>query len=419
MSGRIARTWGHIRRTPGFGRDVLTIVVTVAVGLGVTGYLLVAQRADWPWADDYTFHARFAEAPAISPGNGQEVRIAGVPVGEITDASVSDDGEADLTMVLEPEYTVYQDARLVLRPKSPLNEMYVELDPGTEKAGELEEGETLPSSSTAATIQQDEVFQHLDGRTRAAVTTLLAQSDSALASAPSALAPGLRATDDTLGGLREVSDALASRRAALSRLVSDLASVAQAVGNDDKRLTALARDAAETLNALESKNVEFNDALATLPDFMRSLRTSTNKITRLSTERKPTLESVRGASDRLPTALEGLQDTLTQLADLSTEAGPLVREARPLVADLRPLVAAGNQSLVAITPFTGRLDSITQRLISSLDYRKDGELGYLQDFLANTTSVGSLSDGNGGIFRAEFVQNFGSFIPTTAKGGNR
>ena len=152
MSGRIARTWGHIRRTPGFGRDVLTIVVTVAVGLGVTGYLLVAQRADWPWADDYTFHARFAEAPAISPGNGQEVRIAGVPVGEITDASVSDDGEADLTMVLEPEYTVYQDARLVLRPKSPLNEMYVELDPGTEKAGELEEGETLPSSSTAATI---------------------------------------------------------------------------------------------------------------------------------------------------------------------------------------------------------------------------------------------------------------------------
>ena len=231
--------------------------------------------------------------------------------------------------------------------------------------------------------------------------------------------PGLRATDDTLGGLREVSDALASRRAALSRLVSDLASVAQAVGNDDKRLTALARDAAETLNALESKNVEFNDALATLPDFMRSLRTSTNKITRLSTELKPTLESVRGASDRLPTALEGLQDTLTQLADLSTEAGPLVREARPLVADLRPLVAAGNQSLVAITPFTGRLDSITQRLISSLDYRKDGELGYLQDFLANTTSVGSLSDGNGGIFRAEFVQNFGSFIPTTAKGGNR
>ena len=84
-----------------------------------------------------------------------------------------------------------------------------------------------------------------------------------------------------------------------------------------------------------------------------------------------------------------------------------------------PTCGRSSRQGTAITPFTGRLDSITQRLISSLDYRKDGELGYLQDFLANTTSVGSLSDGNGGIFRAEFVQNFGSFIPTTAKGGNR
>jgi len=419
MSGRIARTWGHVRRTPGFGKDVLTIVLTVAIGLAVTGYLLVEQRARWPWTDDYTFQASFKEAPAISPGNGQEVRIAGVPVGEITEAGVNANGEAELTMVLEPQYEVYRDARLVLRPKSPLNEMYVELDPGTEAAGELEDGGSLPSTRTDSTIQQDEVFQHLDGRTRAAVTTLLAQSDAALASAPVALAPGLTATDETLGGLGEVAEALETRRAALARLVTDLGAVAQAVGNDDERLTKLARDAAETLGALQAKNTEFDETLATLPGFTDSLRDSTTKISTLSAQLEPTLRNIRGASESLPTALEQLQGTLDQLADLTTEAGPLVREARPLVADLRPLIAAGNQSLVALTPFTGRLDSITQRLISGLDYRNDGELGYLQDFLSNTTSVGSLRDGNGGIFRAELVQNPGSLIPTSAKGGNQ
>jgi phospholipid/cholesterol/gamma-HCH transport system substrate-binding protein len=419
MSARVARAWSRVRRTPGFGRDVLTLVLTVAVGLGVTGFLLVQQRAQLPWAEDYTFHAEFQEAPAISPGNGQEVRIAGVPVGEIAKAEVSEDGEADLTMVLEPEYTVYKDARLVLRPKSPLNEMYVELDPGTASAGELPDGETLPATRTGSTIQQDEVFQHLDGRTRAAVTTLLAQSDAALASMPTSLAPGLRSTDETLAGLGKVSDALASRRAALARLVTDLGTVAQAVGNDDTRLATLARDAAETLNALDDKNAQFDQTLATLPGFMKSLRSSTTKITQLSSQLQPTLSNIRSASGRLPGALSGLQDTLAQLADLSTEAGPLVREARPLVADLRPFVGAGNRSLVAITPFTGRLDTITQRMISSLDYRREGELGYLQDFLANTTSVGSLSDGNGGIFRAEFVESPGALVPTRPKGKNQ
>lgn len=419
MSGRIARTWGHLRRTPGFGRDVLTVVITVVIGVVVIGFLLVQQRLQWPWEDEYTFNASFAQAPAISPGNGQEVRIAGVPVGRIAAASVSEEGEAQLTMRLEPEYTVYKDARLVLRPKSPLNEMYVELDPGTSSAGELPESGTVASTQTAAPVQSDEVLQHLDGTTRAAVTTLLAQSDQALASAPTELAPGLDATNGTLANLGQVSDALASRRAALAELVTSLGVVAQAVGNDDTRLAALAKDAQKTLAALDAKNAALDGSLAALPGFERSLQDSTTKISTLSGELLPTLRDVREASGSLPKALTSLRGTLDELADLSEVAGPLVQEARPLVRDLRPLARAGNRSLDSLTPFTGRLDSITNRMISSLDYRGDGRLGYLQDFLANTTSVGSLRDANGGIFRAEFVESPDALLRLTKKGADQ
>lgn len=416
MRERLSRTWGHLRRTPGFGRDVLTVVLTIAIGVGVAGFLLVQQRIQWPWTDEYTFQARFAQAPAISPGNGQEVRIAGVPVGEITDASVSEAGEAQLTFSIKPEYTVYEDARLVLRPKSPLNEIYVELDPGTPAAGELPESGVVSSAQTAAPVQADEVLQNLDGTTRAAFTTLLAQSDQALASSEVALGPGLDATNRTLGGLQEVSVALASRREALAELVTSLGVVAQSVGNDDARLAELAVDAQETLAALEAKNEALDDSLAVLPDFERSLRQSTAGISRLSGELVPTLQSVRRASDELPPALSQLEETLDGLADLSTVAGPLVEEARPLLRDLRPLARAGNQSLDSLIPFTGRLDSITERMIARLDYRGDGRLGYLQDFLANTTSIGSLRDANGGIFRAELVQSPESFLRLTKKG---
>ncbi|MDE0775868.1 MAG: MlaD family protein [Nocardioides sp.] len=415
MTGRISRTWGRLRHTPGLGRDVLTLTATVVVGLIVAGYLLAHQRAAWPWKDDQTVHAQLTNAPAISPGNGQEVRIAGVPVGTIVSASVTEEGEADLTLEIDREYEVYQDARLVLRPKSPLNEIYIELYPGTEAAGRLDDGGTIASSQTAAPIQQDAVLEHLDDKTRAAFTSLLAESDNALATAPADLAPGLRATNTTLQNLGQVSDALDSRREALATLVTNLGVVVQAVGHDDTRLAGLATKAQSTLNVLDEKNAELNASLAALPGFEDSLNSSTAKITELSAQLKPTLDNVQRATDSLPTALTKLTGTLDELADLSTVAGPLVTEARPLARDLRPFVKSADESLVSLRPFTTRLDSITQRLVSSLDYRKNGQLGYLQDFLYNTTSVGSLNDGNGGIFRAEFVESFDALIPTLGR----
>ncbi|GAA4115847.1 hypothetical protein GCM10022215_15040 [Nocardioides fonticola] len=412
MRRRLHRTWERVRSTPGLGRDVLVLTLTLVVGLGVGSILLSHQRADYPWNDDQVIHARFTNAPAISPGNGQEVRIAGVPVGTIKKATVTSDGEADLTLQIDKKYTIYNNARMVLRPKSPLNEIYIEMDPGSKDAGRLTDGGTIASTQTASPVQQDAVLEHLDDKTRAAVATLLSQSDNALASAPAALAPGLRSTTTTVQNLGKVADALDARRSALARLVNYLGVVVQAIGHDDTRLEGLVADAQKTLSVLDEKNDELNSSLAALPGFENSLNSSTAKISTLSKQLKPTLDNVQRATASLPTALNKLQGTLSQLSDLSSVAGPLVREARPVARDLRPLIGASDRSLTSLRPFTGRLDSITQRLVSSLDYRKDGQLGYLQDFLYNTTSVGSLKDGNGGIFRAEFVEGFDSLIPS-------
>lgn len=412
MSNRIALSAQRLRRTPGLAKDVTVVVTAIAVGLGVTGVLLSHQRAHWPWQHDYTLHALFASAPAVSPGHGQEVRIAGVPVGEIDAASVNRNGQADLTLRLKEGYPVYRDASLVLRPKSPLNEMYVELNPGTPDKGRLASGATLSATQTGAPVQEDAVLQHLDGQTRAAVTSLLAESDAALATAQTELAPGLTASRTTLTDLKKLSDALASRRAVLAQLVTGLGVVAQAVGHDDTRIATLASQASQTLVALDAKNAQLSATLSKLPGFLNTLSDTAGKVSTLSTQLQPTLNDVDAAHASLPTALTRLQGTLDQLADLSHTAGPLVKEAGPLVRDLRPFVAAGATSLRAVEPFTARLDDITARMIQVLDYKHDGTLGYLKDFVYQTGSVGSLRDGNGGIFRAEFVESPGSFIPT-------
>ena len=60
-----------------------------------------------------------------------------------------------------------------MRPKTGLRDMFLELDPGTEPAGEYEEGDTVPVSSTAPDVNLDEVLEALDTDTRAYLRMLL------------------------------------------------------------------------------------------------------------------------------------------------------------------------------------------------------------------------------------------------------
>ena len=68
-------------------------VVTVVIAAVVGGVVLANQRFVPPWSDRLVFYANFAASPGVSPGNGQEVRIAGVNVGDIVGAEVDDSGQ--------------------------------------------------------------------------------------------------------------------------------------------------------------------------------------------------------------------------------------------------------------------------------------------------------------------------------------
>src|SRR5688500_708850 len=94
--GRLACTWSRIRAIKGLGRDLAISAALVVLATGVGGYILSHQRVSFPWQEKVTYRADFEEAPGVAPGQGQEVRIAGVPVGEITKADITGDGRARL-----------------------------------------------------------------------------------------------------------------------------------------------------------------------------------------------------------------------------------------------------------------------------------------------------------------------------------
>lgn len=396
MIGRLANAWDHLRSVPGLGRDVA--VITAVLGFcSVFGLVYVSrQNVIWPWEDRYVVVAEFAEAPAVSPGNGQEVRVAGVPVGQITSASVTPEGFARLELSIDPDKldTIYENASMLMRPKNPLNDMYIEVSPGGPPAAPVEDGGTIRATSTAAPVQVDAVLQHLDVRERRALGALFAEADVAMARASDTLPGGIGAVDGTLQDLQPVVTALQERRDAIRELVATLGAVAAAVGEDDARLGRLADDAARTLAVLEAQDPALEATLSELPGLTRTLDGALSSVDGLVGEVNPVLDSVERSADEMISAFERLGPTLERLGGTVDQARPVVTAARPLLADLRPLVTDAGAALGDLASFTPRLDPVTASVV---DYLPD-----LQAFVYNTSSVTSTEDANGPILRGLF-----------------
>lgn len=409
----LSRHLERLRTEPGLKKNVVAMAGLLVIALMAGGWILGNQRFNAPWADRFHLSAEFEAAPGVAPGNGQEVRIAGVIVGQITGAKVGPDGRARLEMSLDKGTRIYHDARLVLRPKSPLNEMYVEIAPGSPAAKPVRSGETLPVTNTHRPVQVDEVLASLDDSTRAALTALLRESDAALASSPKDLPPGLDQLSLVSEQLRPVADELAKRQENLRRLVTAAADISGAVGSDDKRLTELAADLDTTLGSVAGGSAQLRDALAQLPDLASRLDRATSSVSKLSAQLDPTLRDVGEASRVLPGALRKLTSTSEALDGLLDTAGPALAVARPVVADLRPVSDDLRVGLPALQRSTGRLDPVTAQLLRYLP-----DLGA---FMINTRSVVSLRDANGGILRGllevtpDTVPN-GTLTPNVLKG---
>src|SRR5262249_3932129 len=129
-----------------FGAVIGLAVIAAIVG----GYIMHNQRMRFPWeGKPFQLQASFSTAQAVTPGQGQTVRVSGVRVGDITKVGLKD-GKAVVTLSLDPQYKdfVRTDATALLRPKTGLKDMFIELDPGTDKAPLAKKGWTLPVSST-------------------------------------------------------------------------------------------------------------------------------------------------------------------------------------------------------------------------------------------------------------------------------
>lgn len=401
-SFNLSRTWERIRTTPGLGRDVSAIAAMVLVGVVGVVVILTSLAKGGPFEDRTRVKVEFAAVNGLNPNSQPKVTIAGVEVGYVDGAENTDRGTALVSLNLEEGHPVFQNARVVLRPKNPLNDMQIEVNPGGPPAAPLPDDGYVPASQTERPIQADEVLGHLDDRTQSAVTTLLTQADAALVRAPQELPGGLDGTRDTLVRLRPVVDQLQSRRANIGELVTALSQISQSVGRNDQRVARLADTTQQALGVLARNDGALKESINQVPGLSDELKNALSGTQRLTKQLDPTLDNLKKASDDLPDALDGFQGTVTRLDKVVDAAGPFIKEAKPVVADLRPFVEDLDDSLRYLKPVTGRLPKDSNIIVSYLTE--------LRAFVYNTRSVFGAGDAQGSIIRGHAVVPSGGFV---------
>lgn len=388
-------SFNRMRSIPGAGRDIAAISFMVVATIVAVVFIMLHLSSGLPWTSYKIVKVEFTQVPGVNPGADSPVTMAGVDVGTITDSQLSDHDTAILTLKLQGHPNVYTNARAVLRPKNPLNEMSVELNPGGPPAGLLPDGAVIPASQTSRPIQADEVLDHLDSRSQAALTDLLVQSDVALARAPQNWAPGLTATTNTITALRPVVEALRTRREKISQLVTAMSEISAALGQDTDRTAQLADSTQSTLGALSANDTELRSSLAQLPGLSDGLRAALTNTQHLTKQLNPTLDDLHRASNELPHALHRLKELTGPLGDTVDAARPMIHAARPVIADLRPFVHDANDSLNDIRPVTRDFPKNTHLIVSYLNE--------IAAFMYNTQSVFGHGDANGGIINGHLV----------------
>jgi phospholipid/cholesterol/gamma-HCH transport system substrate-binding protein len=285
-------------------RDALAIIGLIAAALFATTVILINQRTSLPsWVpligtDRFALKAEFSTAQAITPGQGQSVDISGIKVGDVTGVNL-ENGHAVVSMEVDNKYAplIHDDAQLLLRPKTGLNDMVVEVDPGTQQSPQIKEGSTVPLSSTEPQVNPDEILAGLDTDTQQFLKLLLGNGAEALDPAQGRdvkLSNALRRLDPFARDIQRLSSALAVRRENIARSIHNFQLLSNQLGNRDQDL----------VNFVDSSN-------AVLGSFAREQN------------------SIRKSLRELPGTLKGTKSALTSANDLALQSGPALKKAIP------------------------------------------------------------------------------------------
>jgi phospholipid/cholesterol/gamma-HCH transport system substrate-binding protein len=363
------------------------VLALICSALAVISFAVLNEAFEGPSVlrvvtpDAYELEARFDDAEGLP--TKQPVLVRGVHVGKVTAVEFDrDTSTASVRFTVDDELvSVHDDAAVSVGERTLLGDPFLNLDPGTASAPELESGARV---AAADSVDFDEAFDFLDADGRRDFASTLGTLGRAT-SAPTAGAD-LNATIGHLGRVvgevRDLTDALHGQEEQITGFVSDSAVVIGELGRRELALRRIVSSGRATLDALATDTASIERAVTELPPLLEAGVEALRSGRPLLREARPLLAELRRAApDLAPT-----------IADLGPLAGDTVEVVQgisglPTLRQLLRVVVLGG-------PAVPGLEASVRNLIPVLRYAEPRSLGIVS-FFSNVVSATAHGDADG------------------------
>ncbi len=308
---------------------VFILVFTVGPYLAFTGHVPFTSYG-------YELNATFANSANVALNS--PVRIAGVEVGRVI--STSRDGNAtNVTFTVdEAGRPIHADAFASIRPRIFLEgNFFIELDPGSPSAPDMDSGATIPVSRTSTAVQLDEVLTALQSPVRADLSQLLESYGTALTHEPTA-AEDVTQLPEVQGksGAEALNGALKYGGPA-GRYSAQVTNAF--LGTQQQDLSRLVAGAGRTFGAFASRESDLQGLIDNFNVFTGALATQSTSLASTIHLLAPTLSTAHTSLVALNRTLPPLRTYAIELTPAVAELPGLISASKPWLAQVRPLLS--------------------------------------------------------------------------------
>ena len=390
------------------------VAALAAVAIAIVAVVVILLSG----GSSYQVKAIFTNASQLVPGD--QVQVAGNPVGSVSKITLTPSGQAELTLTINN--STYEplhqgtDATVRLTSLSGIANRYVDLRLGSGTAAKIPNGGVIPTSDTTSAVDFDQLFNTLDGPTRKGLQNVIQGSAAQYANAGQKaqaawqyLNPAVASSSLLFRELNRDTSKFTNFIVKSGNLVSDIA-------QRQSDLSGLVQHLNTTTQALAAQHTALGQSLQRLPGFMRlanttfvNLRSALDDLQPLVDASKPVAPKLQKLLEQLKPLAEDSVPTVRDLSDIIKKPGSdndlieLTKLGVPLAqATVRDTNANGKTRPGAFPISTTALNDSTPELATARPYAVD-----LTGWFEGYTHPGTI-DANGGASRIAPVVGVGS-----------
>lgn len=284
---------------------LVLIILIIAIGL--------QPQKLWSWATSIRYHAVFADAGGLSPGN--DVKVSGVTKGTVSAITLSR-GKALVTFTLDGTVTLGTQTTAHIRTGTVLGARMMTLEPaGT---GSLRPADTIPLARTGSPYSLTDAVSDFTTNTADTDTAALTHSLDTLSDTIDRMAPQLGPTFD---GLTRLSRTLNSRNESLAALLKNAADVTGILSQRSAQVNTLLLDANVLTGVLDQRRHAIVSLLANTSALSQQLSGLVHDNEKVLA---PTLQKVNSVTAILEKNRDNIAKALAGLAKYQVTQGESV-----------------------------------------------------------------------------------------------